>query len=137
MLKIAAVALLSAALVAEASSGAGSDWRTTAKALDNIPTAAGMSVLRRVNRCQFTILKEASFAETRNVAWPQYDAKAGQTVVKLVFKLPLYKGLTEAQNPPLEAVWIVDHGKTRALSHWAIEIQTKPIPMGYDKRLNC
>ena len=137
MFKVAAVALLSTALVAEAAASSGAEWRPVAKALADIPSAAGVSVLDRIDRCNFTVLKDKSFVETRSTHWPQYDAKAGQTVLKVTLQLPLYKGEPPADNTPMEAVWLVDHGKATALSHWAILLQTKTIPMGYDKRLNC
>ena len=137
MFKIAALALMAAALVAEANAGAETNWPSIAKALDNIPSEAGVPVLKRIESCHFTVLKDASFIETRNVPWPEYDAKAGQTVLKVTIQLPLYKGERPSDNEPMPAVWIIDHGKATALSHWAILLQTKPVPMGYDNRLKC
>jgi hypothetical protein len=113
------------------------NWKPVAKALEAIPTAAGMSARERIDRCHFMIEKDASFVETRSVAWPQYDAKAGQTVLQVTLQLPLYKGEPTADNQPVKAVWIVDHGKATPLSRWAISLQNKPIPMGYEKRTQC
>ena len=137
MLKVVAVAFLSTALIAEAAASGSAEWRPVAKALAGIPSAAGVSVLDRIDRCNFTVVKDKSFVETRSTPWAQYDAKAGQTVLKVTIQLPLYKGEPPADNAPMEAVWVLDHGKATALSHWAILLQTKSIPMGYDKRLNC
>lgn len=136
MFKIAVTALLFTALVANADAATGTDWKPIAKALDGIPSA-GMTVLTRISRCHFTVLKNTSFVETRTVAWPQYDAKAGQTVLQVTIQLPLYKGEAPADNKPMPAVWIIDHGKATPLSHWAISLQNHPFPMGYDARTQC
>ncbi|MBU6299843.1 MAG: hypothetical protein KJS68_16535, partial [Alphaproteobacteria bacterium] len=95
------------------------------------------SVLKRIGDCHFTILKDQSFVETRNVDWPQYNAKAGQTVLSVMIQLPLYKGLKPEDNKPMAAVWLIDHGKATALSHWAVALQDHPYPMGYDARTQC
>ncbi len=137
MFKIAVTALLFTALIAGADATTGADWKPIAKALEGIPSAAGMTVLTRIDRCHFTILKDDSFVETRAVAWPQYDAKAGQTVLQVTIQLPLYKGEAPADNKPMPAVWIIDHGKATPLSHWAISLQNHPFPMGYDARTQC
>jgi len=135
MLRIASLALLSAAIVAQAGSAA--DWKPIEKALESIPSHAGTSVLQRIHDCRFTIIRDTSFLETRQTPWPRYDAKAGETVLKVSVELPLYKGEPPADNKPLDAVWIIDNGKASALSHWANLLQNAAVPMGYDKRLNC
>jgi hypothetical protein len=79
MFKIAAVTLLiTAFFFAESHAGTGADWRLVAKDLNNIPSAAGVSALKRIDCCHFTVLKGDSFEETGTVDWPQYDAKAGR-----------------------------------------------------------
>ena len=135
MRKIASLALVSTLAMAQAAGAA--DWKPVETALENIQSSAGMSVLRRIHECRFEVMKDSSFLETRNTAWPQYDAKPGETVLKLTFELPLYKGEPPGDNKPVDAVWIIGRGKATALSHWAILLQNKPVPMGYDNRLNC
>ncbi|MDE1940265.1 MAG: hypothetical protein KGI68_14685 [Alphaproteobacteria bacterium] len=138
MFKVAAAALLFTALIAGAAAApAAADWKPVAKALDGIPAVIGVSVLKRINECHFAILKDQSFVETRNVAWPQYNAKAGQTVLQVMIQLPLYKGLRPEDNKPMPAVWLIDRGKATPLSHWAVSLQNSPYPMGYDARTQC
>ena len=137
MIRIAVAALFLTALFADANAATNAGWKLIAKALDTIPSAAGMTVLKRIDRCHFAVLKDASFIETRTVDWPQYDAKAGQTVLQVTIQLPLYKGEAPADNKPMPAVWLIDHGKATPLSHWAISLQNSPFPMGYDARTQC
>ena len=139
MFKVAIAALLSTTLIAGATAAANTaaDWKPVAKALDSIPAVIGTSVLKRINDCHFAILKDQSFVETRNVAWPEYTAKPGQTVLKVMIQLPLYKGLKPEDNKPMPAVWLIDHGKATPLSHWAVALQQHPYPMGYDARTQC
>ncbi len=47
MFKVAVTALLLTTLIASANAATGADWKLVAKALDAIPTAAGMTVLKR------------------------------------------------------------------------------------------
>ena len=137
MFKVAVAALLFTTLIVSANAATGADWKLVAKALAAIPSAAGMTVFQRIDRCHFAILKDQSFIDTRNVAWPQYDAKAGQTVLQVMIQLPLYKGELPADNKPMPAVWLIDHGKPTPLSHWAVALQNHPYPMGYDARTQC
>ncbi len=137
MFRIAIVILFLSALIAQTNAATGADWKLVAKVLDTIPSAAGMSVLKRIERCHYTVLKDSSFMETRAVAWPKYDAKAGQTVLQVTMQLSHFAGETPADAKPVSATWIIDHGKATPLSDWANALQNHPLPMGYDTRTNC
>ena len=138
MLRIAVAAAFLAAFVTQADAAPNSDWKQIANALDGIPTAAGVTLKKRLANCHMTIRKEASWIETRAVAWPDYGAKPGQSVLKLVVDLPAAK--VDAGSAPLNnlsAIWLIDHGKATPVSAWANVLQNRPVPLGYDAQKNC
>ena len=137
---IAFVAML--ALPAPASAAPVTDWKEISKTLNTIPTAAKVSVLKRIESCRIIIHKDASWMETRNVAWPQFDAKPGDTVLKLVMDMPPPQQ-EAGPGPPSEpqknvtAIWILEKGSPTPLSAWANVLQNRPVPLGYDASNNC
>jgi hypothetical protein len=147
MLRTASAALLAAALVAPLAGPSDAapvtDWKQVAKAVDGIQTAAGISLKKRMVACKMTVHPETSWIETRPVAWPDYGAKPGDTVLKLVFDVPPappQPGPTVKPNPPqknVEAFWVISKGKAEPLSAWAKALQLRPVPLGYDASNNC
>ena len=119
------------------------DWKLVGKTVDSIQTAAGISLKKRMIQCKMTIHPETSWMETRSVAWPDYGAKPGDTVLKLVFDVPpapAQPGPAFKPNPPqknVEAYWVITKGKAEPLSAWAKALQTRPVPLGYDASNNC
>jgi len=119
------------------------DWKLVGKTVDTIQTAAGVSLKKRMIQCKMTIHPETSWMETRSVAWPDYGAKPGDTVLKLVFDVPPAPpppGPAFKPNPPqknVEAYWVITKGKAEPLSAWAKALQTRPVPLGYDASNNC
>ncbi len=147
MLKIAGAALLAIALVAPMTGlGAAApitDWKQVQKLADGIQTAAGISLNKRMAACKMTIHPETSWAETRTVAWPDYGAKPGDTVLKLVFDVPpapQQPGPGGKPNPPqknVTAFWVISKGQASPLSAWARALQMRPVPLGYYASNNC
>lgn len=135
--------LVSAALLTAAATAAPvSDWKEVSKVANGIPTAAGTPLLKRMQNCKMTVHKETSWIETRNVAWPEYGAKPGETVLKLIFDVPPAPKQPgpSAPNPPQKnvvGVWLISKGKPTALSAWANALQNRPVPLGYDDSNNC
>lgn len=142
MLKPASALLVAALLAVPSGAAPVTDWKEVSKAIDSIPTAAGTSLMKRMHSCKMDINRQASWLETRNVAWPEYGTKPGETVLKVVFDVPAppkQPGPSKA-NPPqknVEAIWIINHGKATALSAWANVLQNRPVPLGYDASNNC
>lgn len=147
MFRIAGAALVAAALVAPLAGPSAAapvtDFKQVEKAIDGIPTAAGVSLKKRMASCNMTIHPESSWMETRAVAWLDYGAKPGDTVVKLVFDVPpapQQPGPAFKPNPPqknVNAYWVISHGKAEPLSAWAKALQQRPVPLGYDASNNC
>jgi hypothetical protein len=144
MSRAASAALIAAALLMPSAVAAPvTDWKQISKTIDAIPTAAGISLQKRLANCKMAVHKDTSWMETRNTAWPEYNAKPGQTVVKLIFDVPpapVQPGPGAKPNPPqrnIAAIWIVDRGKTTALSNWADVLLNRPVPLGYDASNNC
>ncbi|GAA0539691.1 hypothetical protein FHS83_003742 [Rhizomicrobium palustre] len=143
MQKTAALAT-AAALLFSATAGATpiTDWKEVSKVAGAIPTAAGAPLLKRMESCKMKIHKDTSWIETRNVAWRDYGAKPGDTVLKLVFDVPpvpKQPGPTAPNLPQLNvvAVWVISKGKASPLSTWANALQNRPVPLGYDDSNNC
>lgn len=118
------------------------DWKTIAKTLDTIPTAAGISLKKRIEMCKIIIHKDATWMETRPVAWPEYAAKPGETVVKLVLDMPpppqqAGPGPASVAQKNVSAIWLIQNGKATPLSAWAQALQNRPVPLGYDASNNC
>ena len=119
------------------------DWKQIGKTVDTIQTAAGITLKKRMANCKMTIHPETSWMETRSVAWLDYGAKPGDTVLKLVFDVPaapVEPGPGTRPNPPqknVEAFWVISKGKAEPLSAWAKALQMRPVPLGYDASNNC
>ena len=118
------------------------DWKQVAKALDAIPTAAKVSVMKRIESCRIVVHKDASWMETRNVPWPDYDAKAGDTVLKITMDMPAPQqeagpGPASVPQKNVSAIWIIAKGAATPLSAWANVLQNRPVPLGYDASNNC
>jgi hypothetical protein len=143
MLKTAGAAVLATAMAVAATAAPVTDWRQVKKVADGIETAAGISLTKRMTACKMTIHTEASSIETRTVAWPDYGAKPGDTVLKLVFDVPpapMQPGPGAKPNPPqknVSAFWVISKGKAEPLSAWAKALQMRPVPLGYDASNNC
>lgn len=137
-----ATLFLVAALAASATAAPVKDWKQISKTLDGIPTAAGVSLGKRMANCKIVVHKDTSWMETRNVAWPDYGAKPGDTVLHIVLDLPpapKQPGPTAAVPPQknIVAVWVISGGKATPLSAWAQALQNRPVPLGYDASNNC
>lgn len=137
-------AVLAFLLVLPAAAAPVTDWKAVAKTAGAIDTAAGISLTKRMAACKMDIHKDKSWIETRAVAWRDYGAKPGDTVLKLVFDVPpvpTQPGPASLKpNPPqrnVEAIWVISKGKAEPLSAWAKALQTRPVPLGYDASNNC
>ena len=142
MLRTATAVILVASLAVSSAAAPVTDWKQIKKVLDGIPTAANVSLTKRLESCKITLHKDVSWMDTQAVARPEYGAKPGQTVLKIVFDLPPPPKNTgpSLPQPPqrnVPAVWIIDHGKASAVSAWAIVLQNRPVPLGYDESNNC
>lgn len=119
-----------------------SDYKQVEKTMDSIPTAAGVSLKKRLTACKVTVHKDASSAETLTKPAPDYGAKPGQTVLKLVLDFPPPPkqpgpSLPQPQQKNVTVIWIIDHGKATPVSAWASVLQNRPVPLGYDESNNC
>lgn len=135
-------AVLAAAISVPAFAAPVTDWKEVSKVIDSIPTAAGVTLKKRMANCKMTIHKTDSWMETRNVPWPQYGAKPGETVLKVVFDAPPVPKQPgpHKPNPPqlnIEAFWVFAGGKPEPLSSWATVLQKRPVPLGFDASNNC
>lgn len=147
MLKTAGAALIATALLAPLAGPSAAapvtDWKQVQKTADSIQTAAGISLTKRMAACKMILHPETSWSETRAVAWPEYGAKPGDTVLKLVFDVPpapKQPGPGAKPNPPqtnVTAFWVISKGKPEPLSAWAKALQMRPVPLGYDESNNC
>jgi len=142
MLRTFAAVLLLGALAVPSGAAPVTDWKTIAKALDAIPTAAGISLKKRFAACKVIIHKDATWMDTRPVAWPDYAARPGDTVIKVVFDMPPPPqapgpGPKSMPQTNVSAIWIVSRGKASPLSAWAQAFQNRPVPLGYDASNNC
>lgn len=145
MLKPASAAVIAAALILPSFAAPVTDWKAIDKTLASIPTAAGVSLKKRLANCKITIHRDTSWMETRGTAWPEYGAGPGETVIKLLMDLPPAPpqvgpaGLKP--NPPqvnVPAILLIDkHGKASAVSSWASALLNRPVPLGYDASNNC
>jgi hypothetical protein len=135
---IAIAAAASFALVStQALATPNSDWKAVSKALDDIPSASGKSVAKRIAACKITIQKDKSWVDATTVPLPQYGAKAGQTVLLIVMDVPAQNNDASTARHNLSAIWVITNGTAAPLSTWATWIQAHPVPLGWDKWLTC
>ena len=138
MFRIAVAAAFLAAFVTQADAAATTDWKEVAKVLDAIPSAAGMSVHKRMDKCGIKIVKENSWFETRAVDWPEYGARAGETVLLIMMKMPSVAGQPPSmQSGNTRAIWLISRGTTMPVNAWATQLQNRTVPLGYDAWMNC
>jgi hypothetical protein len=110
------------------------------RALAEIPTVTGQSVLQRMRICGMTFA-EGTWIEKQTVANPQIGSLAGDTILEVYFNIPPMPG----DNRPearviyndLLARWIIRNGKAMPVSGWAKTLQESPIPMRSTQWLNC
>lgn len=142
MFRYFVAAVCVAAFTVQADAAPTSDWKEVSKTLDGIPTAAGITLAKRIEHCGIMVEKNTSWVELLTADNPEYGAKAGQTVLRLQIDIPGGKGDGgPAPKQPAEknqaAVWIIDHGKATPLSTWATSLQSRPVPLGFDNWMNC
>lgn len=147
MFKTAGSALFAALLVAPlalpAPAAPVTDWKEISKTANTIKTAAGVPLLKRMAACKMVIHHETSWTETRAVAWRDYGAKPGETVLKLTFDSPPEPKSLNPQakpNPPhinVVGIWLLSNGKATPVSAWARMLQMTPPPLEYSKDKNC
>ena len=142
MLRTAAAVIVLAVLAAPASAAPVTDYKQVDKALDSIPTAAGISLKKRLVACKIVVHKDTSSIETLTAPAPDYAAKPGQTVLKVFMDLPpppkqSGPSLPQPAQKNVQGIWIIDHGKASAVSSWADVLQNRPVPLGYDESNNC
>jgi hypothetical protein len=142
MPKTATAILISALLAAPVTAAPVTDFKQIDKTLESIPTAANVSLKKRIASCNVVIHKDMSSLETLTAPAPQYGAKAGQTVLKLLMDFPPPPrpegpSLPQPQQKNVQGIWIIDHGIATPVSAWANVLQNRPVPLGYDASNNC
>lgn len=142
MLRPASAVLLAALLALPSGAAPVTDYKQIEKTMDSIQTAAGVSLKKRIAACKVTVHKDASSVETLTKPAPQYGAKPGQTVLKLVVDFPPIPkqpgpSLPQPQQKNITVIWIIDKGKATAVSAWANVLLNRPVPLGYDESNNC
>ncbi|HEY0281861.1 MAG TPA: hypothetical protein VGC27_04470 [Rhizomicrobium sp.] len=137
MFRTAVTAAFLAAFVGQANAAAITDWNQIAKVFDTIPSAAGISVHKRMDKCGVKIVKDKSWMETRAVDWPEYGARAGETVLLITIKIPSAAGQPPSLQQGTKAIWLISRGKPMSVNAWAQQFQSRTVPMGYDAWMNC
>jgi hypothetical protein len=137
MFRIAIAAAFLAAVVSQANAAAITDWKEIAKLFDTIPSVTGTSVHKRMDKCGVKIDQSKSWMETRADYWPEYGARAGETVVLIMTKLPQAAGQPASLQQGTRAIWLFSHGKFMPVNAWASQFQNHPAPMGKDAWMNC
>ena len=142
MLKTATAVLAASAFTVSCLAAPVSDFARIDKAVAGIQTAAGIALKKRLAACKIVLHKDTSTIETLTAPAPQYGAKAGDTVLKLVLDFPpppkqSGPSLPQPAQKNVQAIWIIDNGKAQPLSAWAIVLQNRPVPLGYDESNNC
>jgi hypothetical protein len=120
------------------------DWKQIDAALASIPTGAGISLKKRLANCKIAVHHDTAWMETRPAGWPEYGARPGQTVLRILMDMPPVPrqpgpaGLVP--NPPslnVPGIWVLGGGKAVPVSAWARALQERPVPLGYDASKNC
>jgi len=142
MFRTATAVMIATAFAASCLAAPASDYTQIDKTIAGIQTAAGISLKKRLAACNITLHKDTSSIETLTAPAPQYGAKAGETVLKLVMDFPpppkqAGPSLPQPAQKNVAAIWIIDGGKASPLSAWAIVLQNRPVPLGYDASNNC
>jgi hypothetical protein len=138
MFRIAVAAAFVAAFVSQADAATNTQWKEVIKALDGIPSAAGTSVHKRMDTCGIKIDQDKSWIETRAVDWPEYGARAGETVLLIMMKMPAGGGQSPLLHQGTRAIWLIDRGKATSVNAWATQLQSRPVPIGYNSAwMNC
>jgi hypothetical protein len=142
MFRSACAALLATLLALPSAAAPVTDYKQIEKVMDSIPTAAGVSLKKRLIACKVTVHKDVSSVETLIRPAPEYGAKAGQTVLKLVLDFPPPPkqpgpAKPNPQQKNVTVIWVIDGKKITPVSAWANVLQNRPVPLGYDESNNC
>jgi hypothetical protein len=137
MFRIAVAAAFLAAFVTQANAATNAKYAEVVKALDGIPSAAGISVHKRMDKCGIKIDQDKSWIETRAADWPEYGARAGETVLLIMMKMPSAVGQPPSLQQGTRAIWLITRGKATSVNAWATSLQSRPVPMGYATWMNC
>jgi hypothetical protein len=138
MFRIAVAAAFLAAFVTQADAATNAKYAEVVKALDAIPSAAGISVHKRMDKCGIKIDQDKSWIETRAVDWPEYGARAGETVLLIMMKMPAGGGQPPSLQQGTRAIWLIVRGKATSVNAWATQLQSRPVPIGYSSTwMNC
>jgi hypothetical protein len=137
MFRIAIAAAFLAAVVTQANAAAITDWKEIAKVFDTIPSVTGTSVHKRMDACGVKIDKDKSWIETRADYWPEYGARAGETVLLIMMKMPAAAGQPASLQQGTKAIWLFSHGKVSPVNAWATQFLSRPAPMGNATWMNC
>jgi hypothetical protein len=137
MFRIAIAAAFLAAVFTQANAAAITDWKEIAKVFDTIPSVTGTSVHKRMDTCGVKIDKAKSWIETRADYWPDYGARAGETVLLIMMKMPAAAGQPASLQQGTKAIWLFSHGKVSPVNAWATQFLNRPAPMGNATWMNC
>ncbi|MGA7712619.1 MAG: hypothetical protein WCA81_12005 [Rhizomicrobium sp.] len=141
MFKSTVAVMCLAAFVAEAQAAPVTDWKQVSKALDAIQTPLGISVLKRINRCEIVPEKQNSYIDNLTVENRDYGAKAGDTILMVKLDFPPMPITGPTAPPPRlmgqPALWVISHGQASPISQWAISLQKRTVPLAHDSWLNC
>ena len=137
MFRIAIAAAFLAAVVSQANAAAITDWKEIAKVFDTVPSVTGTSAHKRMDKCGVKIDQSKSWMETRADYWPEYGARAGETVVLIMTKLPYAADQPASLQQNTKAIWLFSHGKIMPVNAWASQFQDRRPPLGNAAWMNC
>lgn len=105
-------------------------------ALSHIKSAAGTSVLERIDACGITFA-DGSYADKATADYPSEGIHKGDLIVEIYINVEPLPDQDRVAYTDLLARWTVSHGVAHAQAGWADWLQNKPAPIGSAAWMNC
>ena len=105
-------------------------------ALSHIKSAAGTSVLDRIDACGITFA-DGSYAEKATANYPSEGIHKGDLIVEIYINVEPLPDQNRVAYTDLLARWAISHGVAHPVAGWADWLQNKPAPIGSAVWMNC
>lgn len=106
------------------------------EALSHIQSAAGTSVLNRIDACGITFA-DGSYAEKATADYPAKGIHKGDLIVDIYINVKPLQNQDRAAYTYLLARWTISNGVAHPQAGWADWLQNKPAPIGSGAWMNC
>ena len=127
---------ISAGLALASGAIAASPSKDVRASLSRIHSAAGGSVMERIQACGIKFA-DGTYQEIATSDIPDIGAHKGDVILEIYIDVPPMPGGTASAYKGIVARWVISKGVARPDTGWAHWLQEKEIPIGSADWMNC